>query len=191
MLASDWIAHGIIDSVVDSFFPVLKGITREVEEIEGMVAGLDDDPAVDHSPQSSTEAVDRTQTEIAINPDTPLLASEKQGVLDEKLQRMGLSGTAQYTDTWFSRWNYTIWRTAEIYWESVRRPRRHQATPRSRRLQQLVKMTTTRRLVTTLARLLHSKSEVVAQIRKRLGGQDEVTIYLDDVQGTCTTVDTE
>ena len=155
-----------------------------------MVAGLDDDPAVDHSPQSSTEAVNMTQTEIAINSDTPLLASEKQGILDEKMQRMALSGTAQHTDTWFSRWRYTILRTVGMYWQSVRPPRRHQSTPRSRRLQQLVKMTTTRRLVTTLARLLHSKSEVVTQIRKRLGGQDEVAIYLDDVQGTCVVIDT-
>ena len=154
-----------------------------------MVAGLDDDPTVDYSPQSSTEAVDRTQTEPAINSDTPTLASEKQGVLDEKMQHMAMSGTAQHTDTWFSRWKYTIWRTAGMYLHPALRPDRHQPTPRSRRLHQLLKMTTTRRLMTTLSRLLHSKSEVVAQIRKRLSAQDEVAIYLDDVQGTRATID--
>jgi magnesium transporter len=179
LLAADWIAHGIIDSVVDSFFPVLKGITREVEEVEGMVAGLDDDPTVDYSRQSSAEAVDSTQMETAVNSNTSALASEKQDVLDEKIQRMTRGGTAQHTDTRFSRWKGMIRRIAGMCW----RPRRHQPTPRSRMLHQLVKMTTTRRLLTTLGRLLHTKSEVVAQIRKRLGVQGEVAVYLDDVQG--------
>lgn len=148
-----------------------------------MVAGLDDDPTVDHSPQSSTEAVDRTQTEPTVNPNTPTLASEKQEVLDEKMKHMAISGTAQHSDTWFSRWKYTIWGTVEMYLQPVLRPHKHQPTSRSRRLHQLSKMTTTRRLMTTLSRLLHSKSEVVAQIRKRIGAQDEVAIYFDDVQG--------
>jgi magnesium transporter len=184
LLTADWIAHGIIDSVVDSFFPVLKGITREVEEVEGMVAGMDDDHTDDHSPQNSAEAADSTQRETVDSSNTSTLASEKQGVYDEKLQRMTMSGTAQHTSNWFSRWKDTIQKTAGMYWPPVRHPRRHQPTPRLRRQQQLLKMTTTRRLVTTLARLLHSKSEVVAQIRKRLSGQGEVAIYLDDVQGT-------
>ena len=153
-----------------------------------MVAGLDDDPTVDYSPQSSTEAVDRTQTDPAINSNTPTLVSEKQGILDEKMQHMTMSGMDQHSDTWFSRWKYTIWRTAGMYLP-VLRPHSNRPTPRSRRLHQLLKMTATRRLMTTLSRLLHSKSEVVAQIRKRLGAQDEVAIYLDDVQGTRATID--
>jgi len=187
LLAADWIAHGIIDSVVDSFFPVLKEITREVEEVEGMVAGLDDDPTVDLSPQSSTETVDRKQMRAAFSSKSSTLVLEKQGVFDEKAPSrwpMTVGGTAQHIDAWFSGWKDTIRRTAGMCWPPFQHPRRHRPTPRSRRLQQLLTMTTTRRLVMTLARLLHSKSEVVAQIRKRLGGQGEVAIYLDDVQGT-------
>ena len=150
-----------------------------------MVAGLDDDPTADHSPQSSTEAVNRTQTEAVINSKASTLALEKQDMFDEKVaSRRGItvSRTAQYIDTWFSGWKDTIQRTAGMCWPLVQR--KHRPTQRSRRLQQLWKMTTTRRLVTTLARFLHSKSEVVAQIRKRLSGQGEFAIYLDDVQGT-------
>jgi len=163
---------------------VLKGVTREVEEIEGMVAGLDDDPTVDYNPQNSAEEVDGTQVETAINSNTSTLASDEQEMLDEKLQRVAKGGTAQHTDTRFSRWKDTIRRIAGMCWPPFRRPHKHQPTPRSRRLHQLVKMVTTRRLLTTLARLLHTKYEVVAQVRKRLGGQGEVAIYLDDVQGT-------
>ena len=62
----------------------------------------------------------------------------------------------------------------------------------------LCRMARTRRLVTSLARLLATKSEVVAQIRKRLlssnpsglgngAGEDddtEIAIHMGDVQGT-------
>lgn len=60
----------------------------------------------------------------------------------------------------------------------------------------LLRMATTRRMVTSLTRLLSSKSEVVAQIRKRLltsssmgvwdlkGPSDDVSIYMGDVHGT-------
>lgn len=35
--SADWIAHGILDSVIDSFFPLLGKIEREVMEIEDVV----------------------------------------------------------------------------------------------------------------------------------------------------------
>jgi len=151
---------------------------------------LDNDPTADHSPRSSTEAVNHTQMEAAINSNASILASEKQEVFDEKMpfrRSITVSGTAQSIDAWFSGWKDMIRRTAGMCWPLGQR--RHQPTLRSRRLQQLWKMTTTRRLVTTLARFLHSKSEVVAQIRKRLSGQGEFAIYLDDVQGTFDRID--
>jgi magnesium transporter len=190
VLAADWIAHGIIDSVVDSFFPVLEGIENEVEEVEGMVVGLESDPSVSRSPQSSTEAVDSTQMEVGINSNPSTWASEKQGLFDEKMPSRWRLGTTQHIDVWFSGWKDTVRNAARMCWLLVRRPHRRQPTPRSRRLMQLLKMTTTRRLVTTLARLLQSKSEVVAQLRKRLGGQGEVAIYLGDVQGAVARIDT-
>jgi magnesium transporter len=190
-LAADWIAHGIIDSIVDSFFPVLKEIEREVEEVEGVVAGLDSDWAVDLSPRNSIEAMDSTpQMELVINPNPSTLASEKQEVFDEKLafhSHLAASGMTRHIDAWLSKWKGMIRNTARMCWLLVRRPLRHRPKPPSTRLTVLLKMTTTRRLVTTLTRLLYSKSEVIAQIRKRLGGQGEVAIYLGDVQGNLAT----
>ncbi|KAG5352265.1 hypothetical protein C0989_003013 [Termitomyces sp. Mn162] len=36
-MSSDWIAHGILDSIVDSFFPLLEEIEQEVAAIEDLV----------------------------------------------------------------------------------------------------------------------------------------------------------
>lgn len=36
-MSSDWIAHGILDSIVDSFFPLLKEIEKEVTAIDDLV----------------------------------------------------------------------------------------------------------------------------------------------------------
>ena len=156
-----------------------------------MVAGLDNDPTADHSPQSSTETVNRIQMEPVIKSNPSILTPEKQDVFDEKMpsrRSITVGGTARYIAVaWFSRWKDRIRRTVGMCWPLFQR--RHQPTLRSRRQQQLWKMTTTRRLVTTLARFLHSKSEVVAQIRKRLSGQGEFAIYLDDVQGTFNRID--
>jgi Mg2+ and Co2+ transporter CorA len=51
-------------------------------------------------------------------------------------------------------------------------------------------MARTRRLVTSLGRLLSTKAEVIAQIRKRLASgtkpeDAEVAMYMGDVQGQC------
>lgn len=76
-----------------------------------------------------------------------------------------------------------------------------QRTPVNSTTMTLRRMARTRRLVTSLTRLLATKSEVVAQIRKRLlmaghsglgngAGKDddiEVAIYMGDVQGMCIT----
>ncbi len=52
--SSDWIAHGLLDSIVDAFFPLVGYIDEEVDVIDSLVA----DPAVDprRSPQLPTEA---------------------------------------------------------------------------------------------------------------------------------------
>ncbi|OBZ79405.1 Magnesium transporter ALR1 [Grifola frondosa] len=43
-MSSDWIAHGIMDSIVDSFFPFLEGIEKEVTEIENLVFSVQGSP---------------------------------------------------------------------------------------------------------------------------------------------------
>ena len=46
----DWIAHGIIDSIVDAFFPVLGVIEREVEHLDSSIL----QPSSDEAPKSDT-----------------------------------------------------------------------------------------------------------------------------------------
>lgn len=38
----DWIAHGLLDSIVDGFFPIIRNIEKEVEELDGLVSGIED-----------------------------------------------------------------------------------------------------------------------------------------------------
>ncbi|KAG1881613.1 hypothetical protein C8R48DRAFT_587346 [Suillus tomentosus] len=112
-MSSDWIAHGILDSVVDSFFPFLKEIEQQVLAVEALVFSSND--------------VSHTSTQ------------------------------ATTTNT-------------------------------------LLRMARARRLVTSLTRLLATKSEVISQIRKRflIGGRQttspqgnddlEIAMYMGDVQ---------
>ncbi|KAG8922248.1 hypothetical protein FRC00_007654, partial [Tulasnella sp. 408] len=38
----DWIAHGLLDSIVDGFFPIIRNIEKEVEELDSLVTGIED-----------------------------------------------------------------------------------------------------------------------------------------------------
>ena len=53
----DWIAHGIIDSIIDAFFPVLGVIEREVEHLDSSILqpSSDEAPKSDTGPQFTTE----------------------------------------------------------------------------------------------------------------------------------------
>ncbi|KNZ77430.1 Putative metal ion transporter C17A12.14 [Termitomyces sp. J132] len=135
-MSSDWIAHGILDSIVDSFFPLLEEIEQEVAAIEDLVltAGGGGAPV---SPRQY---------------DVPLMRTSRK--LDEK----------------------QLWANVPSHLSPT------QMTLR--------RMARTRRLITSLTRLLATKSEVVAQIRKRLltvngtrrDDNLDVAIYMGDVQ---------
>ncbi|KAF9237322.1 hypothetical protein BU15DRAFT_48851 [Melanogaster broomeanus] len=102
-MSSDWIAHGLLDSIVDSFFPTLKEIEKEVAAVEALVV-------------------------------------------------------------------------------SIRRI--HSKSPQTPTATTLRRMARTRRLVTSLCRLLASKSEVISQIQKRClisSGRFGHDIHTDDV----------
>lgn len=164
-----------MDSIVDSFFPVLKVIQKEVEEVEDLVSGIDTQWGKDmYSPTGSFEG--SSPTEIVISAESDHL-SEK--LFQEKEKS---TPTRRFVPQWKHYVQIILFPISGIV--SIFR-REHKPKPRkqlSTRLKRLVKMTATRRLVTTLSRLLSSKAEVIAQIRKRLIGQGEVSIYFGDVQ---------
>jgi hypothetical protein len=166
----DWIAHGLIDSVVDAFSPLIKLIEKEVDSVDSMVLGLED------------EAVARALVQIDNSVGVPSIPSETDATLiDEKSTRTsGREGPV------YSRLNDRLRGIVG------RRRQKKPAPdpPPSKTLTTLLRMTSTRRLVTALTRLLTRKGEVVSQLRKRLllrGASSEssmeVGVYLGDVQG--------
>lgn len=177
--ASDWIAHGLMDSIVDGFFPVLLDIEKDVLLVENFVSELEihEQPEVESHP---FDTVHPPEVEIVVSQD-PAKASESSPT-HERAEKMEFAATpVKLKPRSLNLQHYIdLWRHLPAIWRRSRR-KKHSTSKMSRDLNRLRRMTATRRLVTTLGRLLSSKAEVVGQIRKRLDGQGEVAIYLGDV----------
>ncbi|TRM60169.1 hypothetical protein BD626DRAFT_505699 [Schizophyllum amplum] len=183
-MSSEWIAHGVLDSIVDSFFPFLEEIEQECLLIEDVVFGgkVPDDPAP--TPSSTDTLLDSESAKSQAK------SPSKHEVIEmEKLPTTKLPPPSA------TRTRFAVPPPMPI----LRRIRRH-VHKRWRRVfsareaegevgaqtvsltnaainlsshtnlsnTPLRRMARTRRLVTQLVRLLASKSEVVTQITKRL-----------------------
>ncbi|KAJ7487560.1 hypothetical protein B0H11DRAFT_1099387 [Mycena galericulata] len=186
-MTSDWIAHGILDSIVDSFFPFLQGLEREVMSIEDIVfSGASSSRTSDaaKAAQAQPNAEKRT-------PDPKDVEKSVSAVELSEKNLASLNASSRHVSlpwpSFIAKWKIDIpirWRATSL------------AKPGpSRNSSPLHRMARARRLVTSLSRLLAAKSEVVAQLRKRLmtsatsagsstaGGEGaEVAMYLGDVQ---------
>jgi magnesium transporter len=200
----DWIAHGILDSVVDSFFPFLEEVEKEVAEVDELVFSATHEQAREKKAESHTVA-----SKIPPRTDTWETGTKKLdtfrnlgALMDEKsqtpLDTMGIA-----------RARFSLPRpTIPLFFRRVKRALlsisirspislEGNKTIGNPTASTLYRMARTRRLVTSLTRLLATKSEVVTQIRKRLlttrqsglgngaGKYDdiEVAIYMGDVHG--------
>lgn len=200
-MSSDWISHGLMDSMVDSFVPLLRKIDREVEGVDSLITNIKgtfeapppSDVTIVAGASDATELeIDELKEDEKTSPASsiPPLASRVEFRLPPRLH------------SWKTRFRSRLW---HLLPKRMRRyPREKAVVPkpptRLATFQTLLRMANTRRLVTSLGRLLATKSEVIGQLRKRLrgagadavdwdegdmaGGQ-EVGIYLGDVQGAC------
>jgi magnesium transporter len=174
----DWIAHGLMDSVVDGFFPVLRDIEKEVLLVEDFVSGI----KVNEKEDDEINPFDLPRPpvkEIVVLGD--MGKAEESSPSDEKADKVDFFSIPtkppkkglqfqHFMDLWqFSNW-----------WRKIRH-QKNSVSNKTRDRRRLRRMTATRRLVNTLGRLLSSKAEVIGQIRKRVHGQGEVAIYLGDV----------
>jgi magnesium transporter len=185
--SSAWIAHGILDSIVNSFFPFVEEIEKEVTAIESVVYNED-------SP-GSTVAV--PSVSLARARASLLLTSEKKTLpsnplTDEKhLFFRDVASSIRTTKTQFSlprlTFGLTLRRAFFRFTDLFKPSRSKNRASLSRASFDLRRMARMRRLVTAVARVLATKPEVLAGIRKRLmtvdrGDDAEVGIYLGDVQ---------
>lgn len=206
-MSSDWIAHGILDSVVDAFFPVLSEIEKEVMAIDKMVyveEDEDNDSSVRLEQQSSWTSSSATAKAC---PEADAAASTKSSSPQlpssyEKPKLEAANSTEESIRPHFARPRLTprlvfrrFRRSIARFWARLwlRKPEAIRVNPRTLTLRRMAK---TRKLVTLLGRLLASKADVVTQIRKRLlqtgepslgnggtkGEELEVAIYMGDVQ---------
>jgi magnesium transporter len=180
-MSSAWIAHSLLDSIVDSFFPFSDEIEKEVMAIEQLV----------YSGDKGLES-DIVKSSPALSPQ-----SEK-----ERLPSLSEKNVLELGTTFTARTRFALSRPPLhlLYRRILRYIRGRfrssiptEKSPPSSTTITLRRMATTRRLVTSLTRLLATKSEVVTQIRKRLlsgsgngkassSEEVEVAMYMGDVQ---------
>ncbi|KIK94077.1 hypothetical protein PAXRUDRAFT_828359 [Paxillus rubicundulus Ve08.2h10] len=178
-MSSDWIAHGLLDSIVDSFFPTLKEIEKEVAAIEALV--FSNGNVVDDISMTSTVTVDDTHDPVEEDKShafDPL--DEKRGDAGESLRTRFLPARPNRLPL-FCR----LKRKFASFMKKVGSFHRiHLQSSQTMTTTTLRRMARTRRLVTSLSRLLASKSEVISQIRKRFLtwlGRFGHNIYTDDL----------
>lgn len=197
----DWIAHGILDSVVDAFFPVLAEIEKEVMNIDQLIY-IDEGEEDTASTLVDKEQTGATPSAVQADSSTPNLKSpmspDEKPILDrvntfESSVRPHFVPPRPTLRLLFRHARRSIARFWSRLWAKKPEAR---INPRALALRRMAK---TRKLVTLLGRLLASKADVVTQIRKRLlqqsgqaslgnggtkGEELEVAIYMGDVQGT-------
>lgn len=195
----DWIAHGVLDSVVDSFFPFVAQIDKEVDEIEKFLYS---------DPDGSDGAAEVASTKLKPSSDSTLAPVDEKGddtstvTYDEKPPLSPVKTQQHARTTVFQASPLPI----SLYIRRVRRFLKsklfksstgpdvgepwmsQQTNPVTRTVYKMAKI---RRLVTSLTRLLSTKAELIRQIRKRLvirgewslDSDPELYIHLGDILG--------
>ncbi|KAH8120176.1 hypothetical protein DFH11DRAFT_1558780 [Phellopilus nigrolimitatus] len=215
LMTSDWIAHGLLDSIVDSFFPILAAIEKEVKEVDDLVLRNPTTPETKESMKMEEAAVEQTDASFS-NHDS---FEKEKAVLtgcyfadeeNEKRDEAGKEGTTRLSlpvGIKIYRSPFILFCRLEIavrsfLWKRMMERKFRQIVEKDQFMSStsktLLRMAATRRIVTSLGRLLGTKGDVVAQIRKRLlttsveassarlgmGVLDagEVAIYMGDIQ---------
>ncbi|KAL0071874.1 hypothetical protein AAF712_000796 [Marasmius tenuissimus] len=210
-MSSAWIAHGLLDSIVDSFFPCLDEIEKEIANVEELVFEGDrtndtQTPVQPEDTQSTTRrwipklpsffgpsesTIEGTElVKIPSSPSSPPLEKEKEK--DETDTYRGSLATKTRFALPRPPMALMQKRFLRFFRSRFRLSKGEKSSPPSTTYVNLRRIARTRKLVTSLTRVLASKADVIAQIRKRmvsgLGGASsaedlEVAIYMGDVQG--------
>ncbi|KAJ4486063.1 hypothetical protein J3R30DRAFT_3281636 [Lentinula aciculospora] len=184
-MSSAWIAHSLLDSIVDSFFPFTDEIEKEVMAMEQLVYPSDNTAATFDIPAKSNNIV----PEKVFSEEEPLPALSEKNLLKFESSSTGTRTHFALPRPPLPLLYRRFLRYIRYFWRPT--PSNEKSAP-SPTMITLRRMARTRRLVTSLTRLLATKSDVVAQIRKRLltgsgngnasNSEEEVAMYMGDVQ---------
>ncbi|KAI5121265.1 hypothetical protein M0805_002310 [Coniferiporia weirii] len=215
-MTSDWIAHGLLDSIVDSFFPILVAIEKEVKEVDALVldnsqgaevmepSGANVRTAGNDAGEGSAESTLGSKSTVLS--DSPPINEKANDVGKDEASlrpsRLSLPLTVRVSEPYFSLLHRLKHTTRKLLrkWITERERKKpvEKEQPTTSTSKTLLRMAATRRIVTSLGRLLGTKGDVIAQIRKRLlassveassaglglgvadGG--EVAMYMGDIQ---------
>lgn len=200
---SDWIAHGLLDSIVDAFFPLTGYVDGAVDDMDSLTIDPTRDPRkeevicrIDESPTDEPygtadvkegEWIElETRGAVRRRPSKPVTTSKLKRTLQQVMQPHSLNANNAHTP----------FRLALLYLKlfflpiTTARPKRHETVQpdvydRSTMLRSITNM---RRLVTGLSRLLGGKNMVVASLLKRASDNARLGLassdheaYLSDV----------
>lgn len=183
----DWIAHGVLDSVVDSCFPFLAQIEKEVDQVEKYLysgpdvpdSGVNSNPTKPKPPGDSTlDPIDEKGEDASIStydekhPSSPVKPQQRVKTARFRVSPLPISlhirRARRFIKSLFSR-TPTMAGVGEPWMEE-------QVNPAARTVFRMAKI---RRLVTSLTRLLSTKAELIGQIRKRLATRGEWSLDSD------------
>jgi magnesium transporter len=183
----------MLDSVVDSFFPLVEEIGEDVAAIESLVANEDSLPTITDMSSVGSRSLQAKPAAEKFAPSISFIDVDEKHVLPREIASVKTAKT-----------QFSLPRlTCGLMWRRLRRALSQsigycmRSKPRkvkpsfTRTTLGLHRMARTRRLVTSVARVLATKPEVIAGIRKRLlashgsasSDATEVAIYFGDVQG--------
>lgn len=195
----DWIAYGLMDSIVDTFFPLIDFIESESNAVDAFLADpLQSTQSVTGKKGKKVDNIKSVSETARLKPSVLLrlrvptwfedrlpLRLRKQLRLERELVR---SHTEQFE--MFARQAKVI-KPRTISKKALK----HVDDRLFDRAGMLKRIADTRKLITALSRLLHSKTEVVRGLRKRVqqehvvtgggepGMRHDINIYLGDLQG--------
>lgn len=203
---ADWIAHGLIDSIVDAFFPLIRFVDGEVDDIDSLTVDPSTDPKA-LRPQPAVPDVPQSTSDPDLAKDSPPLPPTENSDSIE-LHEKGtiatppprLPATHRLQSGWKAvqraRARLPLLRLPPqlIYVKLFLFPttsvfnkfRDHPDNQVMGRMQMVRHITHMRKLVTGMTRLLGTKHSVVGEMRKRVaeyGSGQGVDVYIGDVEG--------
>ncbi|WVQ75660.1 hypothetical protein IAR50_005289 [Cryptococcus sp. DSM 104548] len=182
---ADWIAHGLIDSIIDAFFPLIRYVDGAVDDIDSLTI----DPTTD--PRKTAEILESVEAAVEGDPSTNGGTRPAQG----RKHSLGTKPALLVKKPFFRQLlsppkihlPKPLIYVRLFFFPITSAVKRHheQAQPKTvfDRSTMLRNITDVRKLVTGLTRLLGAKSVVIARLRKRAKGEgDSVEAYIGDVE---------
>lgn len=169
---SDWIAHGLLDSIVDAFFPIIRYVDGEVDDIDSLTVDPSTDPRAHSTPPEVFNAEGIELTEKGVRPAPRVSTLRKVG--------HALTIPPILLPRWFIYVRLFFLPAASATSKKYDHPD-NQVMSRQAMLRHMTHM---RKLVSGLTKLLGTKHQVVGLLRKRVADNGQgIDAYIGDVEG--------